>query len=73
MSEPIETLVQELRALCEWAPDNDECECTVCDAAFWLEYNIHEIRKWRGIAERLVESEPRFDGFHAYFREVINK
>jgi hypothetical protein len=67
-------LIPQLKELCEYRDDqggNECCECPVCDAAMAIESLDEEVNKWRQIAERFAESDPRHDAFHAYFREVF--
>lgn len=65
----------ELRDRCEYKGDADYdpniCECPVCNAILEIQYLQSDVSKWQSIAEQLVESDPRFEAFHRYFREVF--
>lgn len=72
MSEPYDYGLHyfaELRAFCQYGAS--ECECPVCDAIFEIECLKANVSKWQSIAEQFAESDPRFEAFHRYFREVF--
>lgn len=59
----------ELRQHCEY--QDEDCECPVCDAIFEIETLKAEVSKWQSIAEQFAESNPHFEAFHRYFRQVF--
>ena len=67
--------IEVLHALCQYraakVQDYEYCECEICEAAFEIQYLREEVKLWQGIAERFAESDPRFEAFHAYFRQVF--
>lgn len=72
MSEPYDYGLHHFSDLSQFCPTGATlCECPVCDAIDEIEYLNLKVSKWQSIAEQFAESDPRFEAFHRYFREVF--